>query len=130
MERARTAPGQTTLFTDWLSDGFDVDHLAAVIAAAGGADPMGLEGSAALGAGAQAGKREHAVVGSAHTLPALRRFALRDAHKFRILTCSTRTRLPTVCPSSCRSFRIDWLDQVAYGPIHRNSVHTADAAET
>src|SRR5438128_2634021 len=61
------------------------DHLAALVEAAGGADPVRDVGGCALWAGAELGKFHHAVVGPAHTLAARRGFSFGNAHK--LLNC-------------------------------------------
>ncbi len=68
-----------------LSAGRDGQDLAAFIVTASRTDPVRHVGRRALGTGTQLGQPKRAVVGAAHALAALGRFAFRDTHKSIVL---------------------------------------------
>jgi hypothetical protein len=64
-----------------LRRGFNRQHLASLVEAAGRANPMWNIRSGALRARAQLGQTQDAVVGTPLSLPTARGFTFRDAHK-------------------------------------------------
>jgi hypothetical protein len=83
LQKAKSATGKTAaLLQNRLTDGFDVQNLAAFVKAARRANPVGESGSRALRANAQLRQDQNTVVCAPHPLTAARRFTLGYAHIF------------------------------------------------
>ena len=67
--------------------GCDGEDLAALVIPTSRADAVRHIGRGALGAGAQLGQAQHAIIRPAHALAASRRFAFGNSHKYFASEC-------------------------------------------